>query len=248
MHDEGERPSCPSAQPESVKAGDVEAQGAVRPRRIWPKRPKPDPRRNRTRTQEQSNTARRSRCALKTPSPAEYPAKGRGLTAMTQSIILRRCARLRYAAFASFVSIAARLAPQPPPLNIETPRGSSSPTCPHTVHSRRRMPATAAEAALSRSAGSPVSIEDVRNLGSDRRRNIVLRASAVFERGRAARPIIVKATRDAAYDPSAPNVLTISGLVKEWAATTLLAKRRPGRQRGGTLLAADPPTRCVLVF
>jgi hypothetical protein len=50
-------------------------------------------------------------------------------------------------------------------------------------------------------------------------------------------PVVIKATRAAAYDPAAADAFETSGLVTEWAATTLLA----------TLLAADSQ-QGVLVF
>jgi aminoglycoside/choline kinase family phosphotransferase len=86
---------------------------------------------------------------------------------------------------------------------------------------------TAAQAALSRN-GSPVTIEHPNALSNDERRNLIVRASAAHADGRS-QPIVIKATRSAAYDPAAPDAFETSGLVKEWAATTLL----------GTLLAAD---------
>jgi hypothetical protein len=103
-----------------------------------------------------------------------------------------------------------------------------------------------AEAALSRSAGRHVVIEQLQNLGCDERRNIILRASAAPLDGEA-QPIIIKATRAAGYDPAAADAFATSGLVKEWAATTLLARRPDSTRQGATLLAADP-AQGVLVF
>jgi aminoglycoside/choline kinase family phosphotransferase len=98
----------------------------------------------------------------------------------------------------------------------------------------------AAAEALSRAAGTRVVIDDVRNLGDDQRRNVILRASATDADG-ASRSIIIKATRAANYDPAAENAYETSGLVREWAASTILAGRTGG------LLAADI-AQGVLVF
>jgi hypothetical protein len=94
---------------------------------------------------------------------------------------------------------------------------------------------TAAQTALS-SNGSPVTIEYRQSLSNDERRNLIVRASAAYPDGQT-QPIVIKATRSAAYDPAASDAFETSGLIKEWAATTLL----------GTLLAADPQ-QGVLVF
>lgn len=95
-----------------------------------------------------------------------------------------------------------------------------------------------AGAALSRAAGHAVTLEQVRALGDAMRRNLVLRASAVSPDG-AARQIIVKASRAQGYDAAAPDAFEASGLLKEWAAVTLLGRdpRRAGI--GPALLAAD---------
>jgi hypothetical protein len=95
---------------------------------------------------------------------------------------------------------------------------------------------TAAQAALSRRAGNPVAIEHSSALSGDERRNLIVRAFATHADGES-QPIIIKATRAATHDPAAADAFETSGLVKEWAATTLL----------GTLLAADPK-QGVLVF
>ena len=99
----------------------------------------------------------------------------------------------------------------------------------------------AAAAALSRRSGAPVTIDNVRDLGGPERRNLILRATATAPDGAITR-IIIKATRSAAYDPGAENVYETSGLVREWAATTLLAA-----QGHAALLAADL-AQGVLVF
>lgn len=113
---------------------------------------------------------------------------------------------------------------------------------------------TAARAALARAAGEPVSIAEIRDLGGEKRRNIVLRASAVWPDG-SIRPVIVKATRASGYDPAASDAFETSGLVKEWAATALLARsaKAPaapqslGPSGWSALLAADT-SHGVLVF
>jgi hypothetical protein len=104
----------------------------------------------------------------------------------------------------------------------------------------------AAEAALSRTAGGAVVIDAVRDFGGEQRRNLILRASATGPDG-VTRPVIIKATRAAGYDATAETAYQTSGLVKEWAATTLLARQasRPGGR--AALLSADV-TQGVLVF
>lgn len=96
----------------------------------------------------------------------------------------------------------------------------------------------AAEAALSRAAGHAVIVQQARALGDATRRNLVLRASAVAPDG-AVRPVIVKASRAQGYDAAAADAFEVPGLLKEWAAVTLLGRdpRRAGI--GPALLAAD---------
>jgi aminoglycoside/choline kinase family phosphotransferase len=105
---------------------------------------------------------------------------------------------------------------------------------------------TVAQAALSRSAGQPVIIRQLADLSGDQRRNLILRASAVRADG-AARPVIIKATRSAGYDPAAADAFATSGFVKEWAAATLLTRRGAGGHPGAPLLVADA-LQGVLVF
>jgi aminoglycoside/choline kinase family phosphotransferase len=104
----------------------------------------------------------------------------------------------------------------------------------------------AAEAALSRTAGTAVVIDAVRDLGDDQRRNLILRASATDPDG-ASRSVIIKATRAADFDATAETAYVTSGLVKEWAATTLLHDQAAESGRSGALLAADI-AQGVLVF
>lgn len=59
-------------------------------------------------------------------------------------------------------------------------------------------------------------------MGDDSRRNFIARSVAIHADG-SARPIIVKATRSRAYDPTSEKVLQTSGLAKEWVACALLA-------------------------
>lgn len=61
-----------------------------------------------------------------------------------------------------------------------------------------------AAAALSRATGVPVELTRVVSLADDERRNLILRASAIRPDA-APRSVIVKATRDAGYDPAAPD-------------------------------------------
>ena len=104
----------------------------------------------------------------------------------------------------------------------------------------------AAELALSRLPGGAVAIDDVRDLGGDQRRNLILRASATGAGG-FARSIIIKATRAAGRDAAAENAYETSGLVKEWAAATLLAQQATRSGHPAALLAGDV-VRGVLVF
>src|ERR1700739_4302587 len=87
----------------------------------------------------------------------------------------------------------------------------------------------AAEAALSRTAGGGVVLDAVRGFGGEPRRNPFPAASATGPGG-GTRPVIIKATRAAGYDATAETAYQTSGLVKEWAATALLARQasRPG--------------------
>jgi thiamine kinase-like enzyme len=104
----------------------------------------------------------------------------------------------------------------------------------------------AARQALSRAAGYPIAVEQVSNLGSEQRRNLILRASAVKPDG-ASRSVIIKATRARGYDPSAADAFETSGLIREWAAVRLLAQRTGHPPAGPALLEADIE-RGVLVF
>jgi len=104
----------------------------------------------------------------------------------------------------------------------------------------------AAEAALSRPGGRPIAIDQVRDLGGDERRNLILRASAV-DQGGIATPIIIKATRAAGYDAADETVYETGGLAREWAAATLLAGQAARSGQHGALLASDV-TQGVLVF
>src|ERR1700722_381277 len=104
----------------------------------------------------------------------------------------------------------------------------------------------AAEAALSRLDRGPVSIGNAKVLSDGQRRNLILRAVAVGSDG-AATPIIIKATRAANYDPSSPEIYQSSGLAKEWAAGTLLARLSGVRSTHAVLLAGDA-VQGVLVF
>jgi phosphotransferase family enzyme len=104
----------------------------------------------------------------------------------------------------------------------------------------------AAKAALSWSVGKKVAIGSVRELSGDQRRNLILRALAVGDNG-SAKPIIIKATRAADYDAAAVDAYERFGLVKEWAAATLLAGQARRRGRQAAFLAGDA-VQGVLVF
>jgi aminoglycoside/choline kinase family phosphotransferase len=95
-----------------------------------------------------------------------------------------------------------------------------------------------ASAALSHAADKAVRIDSVLSLGQDSRRNFILRARAV--RGETEpRSIIIKATRAANYDAGAVNAYEVSGFVKEWAATSYLARHGSGLRFTPNLLAHD---------
>src|SRR5215467_8951594 len=106
--------------------------------------------------------------------------------------------------------------------------------------------AAVAEAALTSAMGGTVRIRDIEALSGGERRNLILRGKAIRE-GRGDRPVVIKASRSASYDPIAATAFVDSGLVKEWAATAFLAARAPGRENCAALLAGDP-ARGVLVF
>jgi aminoglycoside/choline kinase family phosphotransferase len=95
-----------------------------------------------------------------------------------------------------------------------------------------------ASAALSRAAGEEVKIASVLSLGEGARRNLVVRAQAV-QGGTKPRSIIIKATRAANYDPGAVNAYEASGFVKEWAATSYLARHASGHRFTPNLVAHD---------
>ncbi len=89
----------------------------------------------------------------------------------------------------------------------------------------------AAAAAIGR--GTKVTL--VESLGDKERRNFVLRARAIGTAGD--RSIFIKATKYE-YDPVSAQILRF-GVVREWAATTLLAERSPDRAHGPRLIASD---------
>jgi hypothetical protein len=103
-----------------------------------------------------------------------------------------------------------------------------------------------AASALSRAAGRPIKLEQVQLLGEPGRRNLIARAVAVDDDGKA-RPVIVKATRSRGYDPAAENVVEVSGLAREWVATAYVSARAAGREHGCALLAGDVEAG-ILVF
>src|SRR5262249_35580737 len=91
---------------------------------------------------------------------------------------------------------------------------------------------------LSKASPYPLELADAAVLSNDNRRNFIARAEARYADG-GVRSVIVKATRSPTYDPTAANVLQISGLAKEWVACAFLARRAPDRGHGAALLAAD---------
>ena len=96
----------------------------------------------------------------------------------------------------------------------------------------------AASAALSAAWASSVAIEAPQNLGGETRRNLILRARATAD-GMDPRPIIIKATRAASYNPHAADAFATSGFVKEWTAASYLARRAAAQPFTPTLLAHD---------
>ena len=95
-----------------------------------------------------------------------------------------------------------------------------------------------ASATLSHTTGEPVRIDSALSLGEDSRRNLVLRARAV-QGGTKPRSIIIKATRAADYDARAVDAYEESGFVKEWAATSYLARQASRHPFTPNLLAHD---------
>ena len=95
----------------------------------------------------------------------------------------------------------------------------------------------AGTAALSRAWGQTVVLRDVQAISDEERRNLILRAVATGQ-GFPDRPIILKATRDKAYDPTSLDVFE-SGLAKEWVATAFLTERLSGDRHAPVFLASD---------
>jgi Phosphotransferase enzyme family len=92
--------------------------------------------------------------------------------------------------------------------------------------------------ALASLKGTPVRFEAPEVLSDEKRRNLIVRARAVPDAGRA-QSVIIKATRSTAYDPYADTAFESSGLVREWVATAYLASRAPGRGHGASFLTGD---------
>jgi len=103
-----------------------------------------------------------------------------------------------------------------------------------------------AAAALSHATGRETRLEEVHLLSNPERRNLVVRAVAHGNDGKAI-PVVVKATRSSSYDPTAEETLQTSGLVREWVATAYVAQTAPGSHHGATLLAGDVAAG-ILVF
>jgi hypothetical protein len=94
-----------------------------------------------------------------------------------------------------------------------------------------------AAAALARASGRETSLEDVQPFTNAERRNMVARAIA--RDAAETRRIIIKATRAPDYDPAMERVLQVSGLAREYVATTYLGHAAPGGRHCATLLAGD---------
>jgi len=101
----------------------------------------------------------------------------------------------------------------------------------------------AAEAALAEATGEALRIGDIETLSEKAQRNLILRGKV----SGGGRSVIIKATRAGDYDAQAENAFEAFGLVKEWAATALLAARAPDAGHGARLLAGDA-ARGILVF
>lgn len=113
------------------------------------------------------------------------------------------------------------------------------------LEEQRRATETAA-AALSQRWRASVSLGSVTALGDADRRNLVLRALASRD-GAPPQSIIVKATRDAAFNPGAADLFEASGLAKEWAATAFLAEHVPTARHAPAFLGGSA-AQGVLVF
>ena len=98
--------------------------------------------------------------------------------------------------------------------------------------------AAIAAVALSRATGAVTTLRNPASIVGAERRNLVLRAVAVFPDGRE-KPVIAKATRAADYDCSRADAFAWSGFVKEWVATDMLTRVAPGRGHGAAFLAGD---------
>jgi uncharacterized protein (TIGR00255 family) len=96
----------------------------------------------------------------------------------------------------------------------------------------------AARVALSGTVGHAVAIRCDDMISGDERRNLILRARMIHPDG-SVQPVIIKTTRSAAYDPLAADGFETSGLVKEWAATTLLGRLLAADLAQGVLVFAD---------
>ena len=95
-----------------------------------------------------------------------------------------------------------------------------------------------AAAALSRSWQASVLLADVTALSNEKRRNLILRATALRD-GTPPRSVIIKATRATGFDAVAANAFAESGLVKEWTAAAFLAGRAPNGGHCPDFLAGD---------
>lgn len=97
---------------------------------------------------------------------------------------------------------------------------------------------TRAAKALSLAAGTSQHLQDPEILSEDQRRNLVVRARAVHEDGRS-QSVIIKAPRQANYDPNCDAAFERHGLIREWIASAYIAAHAPARGHGAPLLAAD---------
>ncbi|MEM9441930.1 MAG: phosphotransferase [Pseudomonadota bacterium] len=96
----------------------------------------------------------------------------------------------------------------------------------------------ATESALARTSGLAVNLSCLETISGDRRRHLIIRATATFSDGSAER-IIIKVTRSKDYDPRADNALQKSGLLREWTSTALLKPWADTGMRVSQFLGGD---------
>ena len=96
----------------------------------------------------------------------------------------------------------------------------------------------ATEGALARASGLAVNLSCLETIRGDRRRHLIIRATATFSDGSRQR-IIIKVTRSKDYDPRVDNALQKFGLLREWASTALLKPWADNGMRVSQFLGGD---------